>query len=269
VFICVHLWFHFLLPWLRPLLLCENTIVAVPSSSLPETTAATSTLEAFRELAPGLWVAERPQRILGADIGTRMTVVRLAAGGLVVHSPVPLGWQTRYEIDQLGAVKIVIAPNRFHHLYVKDYADHYPDARIFCAPGLEKKRRDLSFHGILSDTPDPLWAADLDQVVFRAVPMLNEVVFFHPGTRTLIVADLVFNVQQTASRFTRLVLRLDGAYGRFGVGRLDKWLVRDRAGARRTIDRILEWDFDRIILAHGNVVESGGKPMLREAFAWL
>lgn len=243
--------------------------MAAPHSPLPEGAAAGSTLEAFRELAPGLWVADRPLRVLGAEIGTRMTVVRLAGGGLFVHSPVPLGWQTRYEIDKLGTIRAVIAPNRFHHLYLKDFADHYPDARIFAAPGLEKKRRDLSFDGILGDTPDPLWAGDFEQIVFRAVPMLNEVVFFHRGTSTLIVADLVFNVQRTASPLTRLILRLDGVYGRFGVGRLDKWLVRDRAGARRAIDRILEWDFERIILAHGDVVGSGGKEMLRQAFAWL
>jgi hypothetical protein len=226
-------------------------------------------LEALRELAPGLWVAERPLRFFGAEIGTRMTVIRLADGELFVHSPVALGWQTKYEIDLLGTVKAVVAPNRFHHLYVKDFAEFFPNARFFAAPGLPIKRRDLTFHGTLTDSPDPLWAGQIDQVVFRAAPLVNEVVFFHPSTRTLLLTDLVMNVQFTASRLTRLMLRLDGIYGRFGVGRLDKWVVRDRAAARRVIDRILEWDFDRIILAHGYVVNSDGKDMFRAAYTWL
>jgi len=231
--------------------------------------SAANKLEALRELAPGLWVAERPLRFLGCELGTRMTVIRLTDGELFVHSPVALGWQTKYEIDLLGAVKAVVAPNRFHHLYVKDFAEFFPNARFFAAPGLSLKRRDLTFHGTLTDSADPLWAGQIDQVVFRAAPLLNEVVFFHASTRTLLLTDLAMNVQFTASRLTRRVLQLDGIYGRFGVGRLDKWVVRDRAAARRVIDRILEWDFDRIILAHGYVVNSGGKDMLRDAYAWL
>jgi hypothetical protein len=230
---------------------------------------ATNVLLAFRELDTGLWVAERPQRFVGTEIGTRMTVIRLPDGGLFVHSPVALGWQTRYELDGFGPVKAVVAPNRFHHLYIKDFAAQYPDAAIFAAPGLAEKRSDLQFRGVLTDAPDPLWDGHIDQVVFRAVPLLNEVIFHHAATRTLLLTDLAFNVQTTASRLTRIVLRLDGAFGKFGVGRLEKRLIRDKTLARRTIDRVLAWDFDRIVLAHGQIVDSGGKELFREAFAWL
>lgn len=236
-----------------------------------ETTDETPTniLYAFRELTDGLWVADRPQSFVGTQIGTRMSVIRLNDGGLFVHSPVPLGWQTRYEIDGMGPVKAVVAPNRFHHLYVRDFAEQFPNVPTFAAPGLQEKRPDLRFRNVLSDTPDPLWEGQIDQVVFRAMPLLNEVVFCHRATRTLLLTDLAFNVHNTASRLTRLLLQLDGAFGKFGVGHLEKRFIRDRSVARRCIDQVLAWDFDRIILAHGKVVETGGKEMLREAFAWL
>src|SRR5262245_59481003 len=89
--------------------------------------APASTLQAFRELDDGLWVAERPQSFVGTQIGTRMTVIRLPDGGLFVHSPVSLGWQTRYELDGMGTVKAVVAPNRFHHLYVRDFVEQFPN----------------------------------------------------------------------------------------------------------------------------------------------
>jgi hypothetical protein len=228
-----------------------------------------STLQAFRQLDDGLWVAERPQRFIAAEIGTRMTVIRLPDGGLFVHSPVPLGWQTRYELDQMGTVKAVVAPNRFHHLYVRDFVDQFPNVATFAAPGLAEKRPDLRFRGVLSDTPDPLWEGHIDQVVFRAMPLLNEVIFCHKATRTLLLTDLAFNVHNTSSRLTRFMLQLDGAFAKFGVGHLEKRFIRDHAVARRCMDQIATWDFDRIILAHGKIVDTGGKEMLREAFAWL
>jgi hypothetical protein len=105
--------------------------------------------------------------------------------------------------------------------------------------------------------------------VFRAIPLLNEVVFFHRASRTLVLTDIAFNVRRADSWLTRAVLRLDGAYGRFGVSRIGRAVIRDRRAARAAIDRMLGWDFDRVIVAHGEVLERGGRDALREAFAWL
>jgi hypothetical protein len=242
--------------------------MSTPATTETDASKAT-TLQAFRQLDDGLWVAERPQHFIGAQIGTRMTVIRLQDGGLFVHSPVPLGWQTRYELDGMGTVKAVVAPNRFHHLYVRDFLEQLPNVAAFAAPGLQEKRPDLRFRAVLSDTPDPIWEGQIDQVVFRAMPLINEVIFCHRATRTLLLTDLAFNVQTTASRLTRLFLQLDGAFGKFGVGHLEKRFIRDHAVARRCIDQILAWDFDRIVLAHGQIVDTGGKDMMREAFEWL
>ena len=109
----------------------------------------------------------------------------------------------------------------------------------------------------------------VEQLVFRAIPLLNEVVFFHRSSRTLLLTDLAFNVRRADSWVTRTVLRLDGAYGRFGVSRIGRRIVRDRRGARAAIDRMLGLDFDRVIVAHGDVLESSGRDALRAAFAWL
>ena len=38
---------------------------------------------------------------------------------------------------------------------------------------------------------------------------------------------------------------------------------------RAPVDRVLTWDFDRVIMAHGEVLESGGREAMRTAFAWL
>src|SRR5260370_7666911 len=112
---------------------------------------------ALTSIAPNLWTAERPFKlplILG-DIGTRMTIVKLADGGLFLHSPVPLDAETKAALDEIGAVQAIVAPSKAHHLFAGDYVKEYPGARLYGAPGLPDKRRDLKFDSILTDTTPP------------------------------------------------------------------------------------------------------------------
>jgi hypothetical protein len=100
-----------------------------------------------------------------------MTVVRLEGGELLLHSPIAASDALRRELDALGRVRYVIAPNRFHHLYAGDYAQAYPESRLFVAPGLERKRRDLVIDSVLCDEAPAGWADELQQLVFRGFPL--------------------------------------------------------------------------------------------------
>ena len=223
----------------------------------------------LRELDQEIWVADRPQRFYGLEVGTRMTVFRLADGSLLLHSPVALDAELRQELDAIGRVRFTVAPNRVHHLYAGKVAEAYPEARLWVAPGLERKRPDLVFAGVLGDEAPAEWKDQVDQVFFRGRPYENEVVFFHRASRTLILCDLAFNFGPRAAAPTRLLMRLLRSYGRFGPSKLDPWLIRDRRAARESLGRILTWDFDRVVVAHGDVLESGGREALREGYAWL
>jgi hypothetical protein len=224
---------------------------------------------ALRRLAQDIWVVERPQRFYGLEVGTRMTVIRLADGSLLLHSPVALDAELRRELDAVGRVRFAVAPNRVHHLYAGKVAEAYPEARLWVGPGLERKRPDLVFDAVLGDEAPAEWKDQLDQVFFRGRPYENEVVFFHRASRTLILCDLAFNFGPRAAAPTRLLMRLLRSYGRFGPSKLDPLLIRDRRAARQSLERILGWDFDRVVVAHGDVLESGGHEALRQGYAWL
>lgn len=221
------------------------------------------------EVTSGLWTIERPQRFAGVELGARMTVVRLAGAGLLLHSPVALDAGLCRELAGLGKVRCVVAPNWMHHLHAGDYFDAFPEAKIFASPALLKKRPDLHFNSVLSDAAAPEWAGQLEQRLFA--PVLAEAVFFHPASRTLIVTDLVSNVQRARGSIDRLLLRLDGAYQRFAVPRAIAIPIRLRYArlARVTIDSILQWEFDRVIVAHGDILERGGREALRRAWSFL
>jgi Domain of unknown function (DUF4336) len=221
-------------------------------------------LERFAE---HIWTTHRPQRFWGLETGTRMTVVRLTGGGLFVHCPVALDAETRREVDALGEVRAVVSSSLYHHLYTGQWMAAYPNA-VFCAcPGLEKKRSDLAFQHVLGNEPLPLWSDDLDQLFFSA-RFEKEVVFFHPADKTMICADALLNLSLHPSRATRLVAFLMGNTAP-GKGYLERIAVRDRRAARREVDQMLTWDFDRIALCHGAPVERDGRGALQRAYEWL
>ena len=217
--------------------------------------------------APGLWTVSRSQRFYGVECGTRMTLARLAGGGLFVHCPVALDASTRAEVDALGEVRAVVAPSLFHHLYVGEWMRAYPRATFWACPGLEKKRADLAWTGVLGDEPRPEWREDLDQAPLTA-RFEHEVVFFHRATRTLVCADALLNLARHPSRATRVVARLmlNTAPGK---GWMERFAIRDRRLGRKQADRILEWDIDGVVLAHGTLLEHGGREAFRAAYAWV
>jgi hypothetical protein len=224
----------------------------------------------MREFAPGLWIEPIPLRFLGTEFGARMTVVRLPGGGLVVHSPVRLTEARRAALDALGPVCAVIAPNRLHHLFVGDFVAAYPKAAFHCSPALRAKRPDIPWTAVLGDTPDPLWAGVLDQCPVRGSLHMDEVAFLHRAAGTLLLCDLLEYFDGVAHGWLfRLLARWAGVWRRYGLTRDQRLLFRDRDALRQTLRTVLAWDFDRIVLAHGPLVESGGKAILREAFSWL
>ncbi len=100
------------------------------------------------------------------------------------------------------------------------------------------------------------------------MPGLDEHVFFHPASRTLVVTDLVFNVHACPG-FMPLLLRLVGAWKRVAQSRVWRFATKDRAAAAASIAEVLAWDFDRLVMAHGEVIESGARAELGEALHWL
>jgi hypothetical protein len=224
----------------------------------------------LQQLAENIWVAAAPQRFLGLQIGTRMTLVRYKGGKLFLHSPVPLTQALRQSLSALGEVGAIVAPNRYHHLHVKDYIEEYPEAFVYAAPGLARKRKDLRFHDVLGEETPEAWKGNLEQILVRGMPALNEVVFFHPASRTLILTDLCVNYPPSESSWLRLYRRWIQDYeAKFTMARIIKLMVRDRRAIRSSCDRILRWDFDRVTLTHGEILESGGKEAFRKAFRWL
>lgn len=221
----------------------------------------------MKKFAERIWIQDQDQKIFGVELGTRMTIVQLENNDLFVHSPVQLTEDIQAELESLGQVKYVIAPNKWHHLYVQGMLQSFSEAKAFCAPGLEKKRSDLQFDAVISNDQSFPWNSELLHLVVEGADLVGEIVFFHPRSKTLILTDLALHICQSQSVYTRFWLKLIGSYGKFGLSKLEKFVfIKNQTAFDRSISKVLSWDFDRILLAHGSPVETGGKAVFLKAF---
>ena len=223
----------------------------------------------LQPIATDIWVIDLPLRVGGLHLGTRTTVVRLASGGLWLHSPGPLQPELVTALSALGPVQALVAPNATHHLSLAQNVRSFPRATLYVSPALPAKLKEIFSYELLSDEPPPLWRNEISQHLVRGMPKLQEVVFFHHASHTLVLTDLAFYIRHSDSWFTRLFMRLNGAYGHFGPSRIFRSMVKDRPALRSSLDLIQRWDFDRVIVTHGEILERGGKQAMQTQYAWV
>jgi hypothetical protein len=227
-------------------------------------------MQQLQRRGEGLWTADDPSfRVAGvAPVGTRMTVVRMRDGRLVLISPIRLDAGLRDEIGRLGTVAFIVAPSLVHHLFAAAAKTAFPGAKLLAVPGLQEKMPQIPFDGLVTDPKLADWREELQSLPVEGFPFLGEFAFFHPQSRTLILTDLCFNIEH-APWWAVPLFRLNGMWRRFGPSRIFRRIIRDRRALRNSIEQILRWDFDRVIVTHGEVLETGGPRALREAYAFL
>jgi hypothetical protein len=235
-----------------------------PPPGVTRRTVASSGLERVTE---GVWTIARPFRALGVlEVGVRATILGLEDGGLLVHSPVPLERSDLDAIRALGPVRALVAPNLWHHLFFAAAVAAFPNAERWAAPGLARRRKDVSFTGAFGDA-DPVLPG-IDWHVVGGSRLLGEVLLFHRLSRTLVVTDLFFNVRHRDDALARTYYRLSGAYGAFATSRLVRAAAWDRRAARDTAGWILDRDPARVTMAHGEVFDAT-PGALRSALRWV
>ena len=203
---------------------------------------------------------------------TRMTVVRLSDDQLWIHSPIALTGELSSQIEQLGKVKYLISPNPLHHLFIKEWQDRYPEALTFGTKALQKKRPDLPLEGIFTPHFNAPWAADIAQLLFTGSPAMEECVFFHKDSGTLIVTDLIENfAPESFTPLKRYVASAAGILAPNGKMPLD-WRLSfmfSKKTAKQHLQHILHWHPQKIVMAHGQMINSDAEHFLKRSFNWL
>lgn len=230
----------------------------------------------LERLGPDLWIADGGTvSFFGFPYPTRMAVARLADGGLWVWSPIAMDAELEREVRALGPVRHLVSPNKLHHLFLGQWHATFPDAKLWGTATTVRRFPKLPFTGTLTEAAPPDWAGEIDQWRFDNLPFLDEMMFYHRASRTVLICDMAqpfsdaFLKRNWPSPLRWIARRLGMVEG-IGHGPVELRLtLRHRKAARATIEALIAKAPERVVVAHGEIVREKGASFLRRAFDWL
>ena len=227
----------------------------------------------LKEIDKNIWIYDGSTvNFYGLPYSTRMSVIRLSNRNLWIHSPEKLNEELKEELGNLGKVEHLISPNKLHHLFLPEWISAYPDAKCYASPGLIEKRQDIKFTKELSNMSEKEWVDEIEQAVFQGSPVMEEVVFFHISSKTLILTDLIENFNPTAFNWWQKTLAwFTGILSPNGKTPID-WRISflfGKAKARIALDIMLGWRPKNIIISHGECIIDNGFEFLNKSFKWV
>lgn len=227
----------------------------------------------MHQVGENIWTVDGPELVFaGASMHTRMTVVRLHDERLWVHSPIELNEATQSVMTQIGGdVAALVAPNKYHYMFIDAWRSAYPHATVFAEDTVRKKVASLHSAELLTNSTPELYADDIDQVVFGGNRLFQEVVFFHKASRALIFTDLMINLKPDGIKLLpRLFLQFEGVtWPNGGVPRLYRWLTSDRDTARAVLEKMRDWAPEKLLFCHGEPFELSATELLDREFGYL
>jgi len=217
-----------------------------------------------------IWIINYPFKLIGANFGNKMTVIKYDDDKLLLHSPIPISPHLIKEIDALGQVKLLMAPNLMHNLFINQWKQHYSEALLIAPKHIKEVDYDISLEEITQSEKSNLIIPSNLRVQFIAgMKGLHEYALIHIPSGTLVLTDLAFNINNVKGIWSNIFFRLYGAYGKFGPTYLTKFIIKNKAKFSQSIETIFSYDFDKIIVSHGDLVARDGKSHFSKAFSHI
>ncbi|MGA9421418.1 MAG: DUF4336 domain-containing protein [Rhodanobacteraceae bacterium] len=204
---------------------------------------------------------------------TRMTVARLQRGDLWLHSPTAWTPELAKALSTLGRIAHLVSPNPLHYEHVAAWKKHFPEAVAWASPGVLERAKargiPVRFDRELDAAAVPEeWTRDLKQTVI-AGSLLDEFVFFHEASKTLIVTDTIQNFELDKVRQPyRALVWIARAFAPHAQAPIDlrATFLFKRKQIRNAVQEMLSWQPQRIILSHGKCIEHDAPKALAFAF---
>jgi len=257
--------------------LSSSTPVSGPARHAQTDGAAYPPLDTPKPVADDLFIVDSElSGAMGRVLPVRMTVVRLPGGDLLLHSPTRFTHALQAELERLGRIRHLVAPNVVHWTFLKEWQRACPDAVTWAAPGL-RKRSQVRKSGVRLDhdlaTIAPAeWGGAIALATVPGGLGFRETALFHRPTRTLMLTDLVVNLEpQKVPAAIRPIARLLGTTAPDGMppAYLRAVIKLHRPAAAAAAERLLALDPQRVIFAHGRWFERDGAILLRRSLRWL
>jgi len=229
----------------------------------------------IREVIPGIWIFSKPFSKLGLPFGGRSTAIKLENGDVWVVPSTPLSTETKATLAELGPVRYLVSPDVEHHFFLEEFKKEYPEAKVIGVEGLiAKKAGTLTLDGAYGKDPiETKYGFEPEITAHYFAGFKNkDIAFLHAPSKTLITADLIFNLpgtEQYAKVNKNIKVPIFGTITPYG--KVHKFLLGNLAVDATLMAKdakiVSEWDFERIIMCHGDVIETDGKKAWVEAYS--
>jgi hypothetical protein len=223
----------------------------------------------FEVVVPdSIWVTERPVWFSGVRMRARTTVVRLAGDALWVHSPCAPTDEVCAALDALGEVRWIVVPNRFHHLQTPATAARYPNALVVGPKSAESRNSKVRLSMGADDPEYVRTTPELASIQLGGVPFLDETVFFHRASGSLIAADLLISACARDHWTWRISARIWGRYEKVRTPPDVRWGTRASTAAAQSIAQMHALPLERILVAHADPITDRPAEQLADAWAF-
>ncbi|MDO4667010.1 MAG: DUF4336 domain-containing protein [Streptococcus sp.] len=232
----------------------------------------------LKEIGEDIWLVDGKEvqmdfKFFKVPFTTRMTIIRLSNNELWIHSPITLTEMLADQINRLGEVAYIVAPNKFHWSYIVDWHTHYPKAKLWLAKGVYKKleKEKIRDYISLDSFSTEIWSGEILYTPFKGSIIMEEVVFFHKKSSTLILTDLIENIEVKKLPFKfKILFKLgDNQYPKAHTPRDLRLSFLFKKQAIESYKIIKQWKPEKIIFSHGKVILENGSEKLKQAFFWL
>ncbi|HAG53012.1 MAG TPA: DUF4336 domain-containing protein [Alphaproteobacteria bacterium] len=238
-------------------------------------------INTLKQLGEDIWICDgdvvhMDMKVCKVPFPTRMVVLKLSNGELFVHSPINLTDSLAAQIKSLGNVKYIVAPNKIHYTYIKQWADYFKGISVYAVEGIKERAKDqnipVKIDEVLTHDSFSELSEDLDYCLFKGSSFMDEAVFNHKKSKTLIVVDLIENFEkEKIGLFKYLIFKIVGITAPNGKAPKDLRLTFKNGGtsARKSLSVIKEWSFDKIVMAHGKIVKENARYFFKRSFSWV
>ena len=218
----------------------------------------------LEEIADGVWSIPAPLKVGGLiALNTRMTIIRLANGDLWLHSLIPISVEIQQHVDKLGTVRHLIAPSCLHHLFIGEWMAAYPEAKSYAAKGLDKKRPELQFSVSLGAIFSAAWRDEIEMLSVEGMPRVNEVIFYHRSSQTLMVSDL-FCYMPEASGITHFYALLNGFKNKMTTPALYKFAITNKPLFLLSLVPLRSRIIRKVVMCHHHILEEDAQQLVHQ-----
>ncbi len=168
------------------------------------------------------------------------------------------------DFELLDNVTDIIAPNLFHSGGILNATSYFKSSTIWGSPGCSTLKPNIKWDKELSlinwDFKD-----EFQLHLIEGMPKVNEFIFYHPKSKSLIVTDFCFNLDNVTGLGPKIILSLFDTYKKFGISKFFLKFIKDDLKFKKSVNELFNFDFDNIIVSHGSNIIGGAKDKLKLA----